>query len=565
MSDKEIIIDDLYIEVFSDEVATVPNVANRYVEELTDRILPLVAEQLEEALPENIPSTVERLEINIEQDARPNWQREVSGKITKALKKALSEPAHIGQQPLEVADPQLVTTQLERFLFGHEPFTDWGETVDSAAASMAQVLDKYAQLPVKRFLALPNQVLEKLLGTLVEDALYQVVAEIRGDELKQYAVEAVLNSYSAGVAVTLINWQKSFVKLLQSTTEPEKVLEQMKQASGLEPIHAPFAEISRSYQDSVSATALRFQQISTAQHLSAELKQFLSQLYAAKTVSHHAKQWLVNTMSESGTRTTLTFDVWLDQTVQSAIDPKVLKECANWRLASASESSQQLQHLERFKKAIAGRRKQNTNRSRMNSHGASIEVPFGGIVLLHPFLPRLFRSCGFLNEQNQWISERQQWEAVRLLRYIATGETTWSEDDYTYAGHLVEKLLVGLDLEAPMPAAPMPATPMPATPEPAADSDSSFDPAFVYAEAPLAAMLETIQEYWPPMRNNSWTSLRKDFLSRRALITGLHDGQLTIQVQPHMMDVLIPRIKWGLSIVRYSWMNRMMKVEWGNK
>ena len=73
--------------------------------------------------------------------------------------------------------------------------------------------------------------------------------------------------------------------------------------------------------------------------------------------------------------------------------------------------------------------------------GEKIFIRSAGLVLLHPFLPQLFRNCGLLEEQHFKDTDART-TAIYLLNFLATGETEMPEYEL-----LLPKLLCGMSWE----------------------------------------------------------------------------------------------------------------------
>jgi hypothetical protein len=176
-------------------------------------------------------------------------------------------------------------------------------------------------------------------------------------------------------------------------------------------------------------------------------------------------------------------------------------------------------------------------------------VSYAGLVLLNPFLPTLFQNRGLLDAQNHWMSEQHQAEALLLLYFLATGDWNPTEDQLTVA-----KLLTGFPLEEPVPEFVV---------EPKTSAQIAARNTFMHTET--EGFLQAIHTNWRPMRNCTWEGLRNDFLNRSACIrrSGSHSMQYKLTVEPHTLDVLLPFKEWGHSMIKYSWMDEVLVVEWG--
>lgn len=70
-----------------------------------------------------------------------------------------------------------------------------------------------------------------------------------------------------------------------------------------------------------------------------------------------------------------------------------------------------------------------------------------GLVIVHPFLPQLFKYLEYLDDTDQFKNEELNYRAVHLLHYIATGQ----ENDSNEANLAMSKILSGMLVEDPSP------------------------------------------------------------------------------------------------------------------
>lgn len=174
-------------------------------------------------------------------------------------------------------------------------------------------------------------------------------------------------------------------------------------------------------------------------------------------------------------------------------------------------------------------------RSKKAGTGDSIEVKYAGIVLLNPFLQQFFEYLGLV-EQGLFRDEVAQFRAVYLLHFLATSQEVAEEGELQLL-----KLLCGL---------------------------STSDP--IYLETPLTddektasvELLEAVIGYWTPMHGSSAEALQEAFLQRAGVLEQGSTGY-RLRVESMLLDVLLAKLPWGLSIVHYPWMDRLLYVEWG--
>ena len=155
-----------------------------------------------------------------------------------------------------------------------------------------------------------------------------------------------------------------------------------------------------------------------------------------------------------------------------------------------------------------------------------------GVVLLHPFLPRLFSSLGIAVDDRLIRPER----ALCLLHYLATGQTVAPE----YA-LVLPKILCHVPLDWPV------------------ESDVELTTA---EQEEAVALLESVIHHWEALRNTSPDGLRGTFLVRAGKVSLRDDGDWVLQVEANTADILLDQLPWGISMIKLPWMRTMLWVEW---
>lgn len=166
--------------------------------------------------------------------------------------------------------------------------------------------------------------------------------------------------------------------------------------------------------------------------------------------------------------------------------------------------------------------------------GASegIMVANAGVVLLHPFLPRLFEGLGLAAGDELPDPSR----AIGLLHHLATGELTTPEHEVTLA-----KVLCGRPLDEPVPA----------------------DVRLTVAETGEATtLLRAVIGHWTALRDTAPDVLRLEFLRRPGILSGADFDEWLLRVDTGTADILLDRLPWSTSMIRLPWMPRMLHVEW---
>lgn len=172
---------------------------------------------------------------------------------------------------------------------------------------------------------------------------------------------------------------------------------------------------------------------------------------------------------------------------------------------------------------------------RTSEHPDSAEgiyVGNAGIVLLHPFLPRLFEALGIAAEDKLLQPER----ALGLLYFLATGQSVAPEYEL-----MLPKILCNIPLETPV------------------ESGMELtDP----EKEEATALLEAVIRHWEALRNTSPDGLRGTFLIRPGKVSWREDGDWLLQVESKSYDILLDQLPWGISMIKLPWMQRMLWVEW---
>lgn len=163
-------------------------------------------------------------------------------------------------------------------------------------------------------------------------------------------------------------------------------------------------------------------------------------------------------------------------------------------------------------------------------------VPLAGLVLLHPYLPRLLQGRGLVGERARDIADAALPHACALVHALAAGSAPAQE----YALPFV-KLLLGRAPDTPL------STALP----PPDEAD--------LAEA--AALLQAVRTHWPAMAGTGDDALRVSFLQRRGLLSRA-DGAWQLRMEREPFDLLLGLLPWGIGLVRTPWMHAPLTVEW---
>jgi Contractile injection system tape measure protein len=167
----------------------------------------------------------------------------------------------------------------------------------------------------------------------------------------------------------------------------------------------------------------------------------------------------------------------------------------------------------------------------------SLLVPAAGLVLLHPFMPRLFAACGVIRDERcDTIDDTQRPRAAALLHWLAHGDAHGEP----------------LELELPFIKVLLGLTPDDAlAPQGLRDSD----------RVEAQALLVSVIAHWSALRNTGVDALRVTFLQRRGLLEA-RDGAWHLRLQTEAFDMLVASLPWGIGYLRLPWMTAPLITDW---
>jgi len=163
-----------------------------------------------------------------------------------------------------------------------------------------------------------------------------------------------------------------------------------------------------------------------------------------------------------------------------------------------------------------------------------IYIANAGVVLVGPFLPRLFSMLELTNEM-AFTSISDAHRAVHLIQYIVTGATTTPEPML-----VLNKVLCGLPISEPVPL----------------DIDLRAK-----ERAAIEEMLTATIAHWKAIGSTSITGLRESFLQREGRLVSAEECW-QLRVESKCFDMLIDRLPWGYTAVKFPWMKRVLHVDW---
>ena len=162
------------------------------------------------------------------------------------------------------------------------------------------------------------------------------------------------------------------------------------------------------------------------------------------------------------------------------------------------------------------------------------DLPCAGIVLLSPFLPRLFSLLN-LTAAGKFNDLSAQTKGIFILQQLATGEAIGMEHDLA-----LYKLLVGLSIVTPIP----PQLEL---------TDEEVDT--------VTSLMEGALTHWSKLNKTSPSGLREAFLQRSGKLEERHDAyHLTVEEKTY--DMLLDSVPWQFRKIKYQWMEKSISVHW---
>jgi hypothetical protein len=165
----------------------------------------------------------------------------------------------------------------------------------------------------------------------------------------------------------------------------------------------------------------------------------------------------------------------------------------------------------------------------------SIFIQNSGLILLHPFLPKLFTRLDYL-ENNKWKNLWSQHRACLLLQFITSFNEEIFENDLT-----LNKILCGIGLE---------------------DVVSTKVEFTQKEKAACNDLLLVVIDHWEILGKTSVNGLQESFISRPGKIFQNGNESFELKVEGRSYDMLLDQLPWGISMVKVSWMDQFLICYW---
>ena len=166
--------------------------------------------------------------------------------------------------------------------------------------------------------------------------------------------------------------------------------------------------------------------------------------------------------------------------------------------------------------------------------GVGLFVPNAGQVLAAPYLQRLFGMLELVAE-GRFGDEEKAGRACHLLQFMVDTRSAAPEHEL-----VLNKLLCGMDLRQPLEGG-------------IEVSDRE--------RGTIEGLLKSMIANWSILGNTSVAGLRETFLQRQGVLHFENDAW-QLKVESKGVDVLLDRLPWSFSVIRYPWMAHPVMVEW---
>lgn len=157
-----------------------------------------------------------------------------------------------------------------------------------------------------------------------------------------------------------------------------------------------------------------------------------------------------------------------------------------------------------------------------------------GLVLISPFLPRLF-SMLELTENGKFKNRDAQIKAIFLMQYAVFGNGEFPEHQMQ-----LNKLLTNFKTGIPIPRRPN-----------LTDEERET----------VDGMLQGVLQNWGRLTNTTPAGLQEGFLRREGSLEEQEESHL-LTVEAKAFDMLLDYVPWNFRTIKFSWMKKAIQVKW---
>jgi len=158
-----------------------------------------------------------------------------------------------------------------------------------------------------------------------------------------------------------------------------------------------------------------------------------------------------------------------------------------------------------------------------------------GLVLLNPFLTSLFSQTGVLKDTHTFVSREAQQKAAVMLFYLQGGDTQYKEWEMSF-----NKIICGIEVQ------------------------EVLESGIIISEEEKQQcdeLLEAVVHYWEALKGASIQAMQQTFLLREGKMIR-KDDNWSIQIERTGADILLERIPWGFSTIKFPWLEKIIYTIW---
>lgn len=499
MQNEKVVIDKMVVDVFVDSHEAPHVFLNRTKAEIMDQVLPLIERKLEEMDLSQYAETVsiDRLEVDLEGEPNGNWQESLARAVTREISEGLE--ANLIDQAPSLPEAESPLTEPAPDPSRPDPLDEWIIQMQSPGLTSDAELEEF-------------------------EALW---TELHYYYLTNGALPLTLD-FTSGPGTFLQKLRRKISELTQQDPDFPRKLGNwaMDQADAHFEVPPPLLDF------------YRYTHMTASVHVFLRVLQRI--LYVREVLEPLLDAYLGQ---EANEKRELKAWIWhFSKSLPVDRKPPLRKALEKFRrqIPSRVKIEWMESALGQWVKAL---QPTETKVEKRPQERDWLRVENGGMVLLNPFLPQLFRNLNLLNKAHHWRSEIEQSTAAMVVHYLATGGFDAEEGSL-----LLGKILTGIPFEESV--------------LPIWEAQDLAKKLSIQLESELEPILEAIHENWRPMRNSSWPGLRADFLTRAGELEIPDETRFNLTVEPHGFDVMLPLKKWGMSLIKYSWMEQILYVDW---
>ncbi|SHF74110.1 contractile injection system tape measure protein [Flavobacterium defluvii] len=166
------------------------------------------------------------------------------------------------------------------------------------------------------------------------------------------------------------------------------------------------------------------------------------------------------------------------------------------------------------------------------SKSESCYVQNAGLIILHPFLKEVLKSCRVMSDENILLDKEL---AAHIMHYAATKR----ENDYEHS-MLFEKFLCGIPMQESI------------------QREIKIED---WQKEQVEEMLESVVHHWSALKNTSTAVLRSEFLQREGKLDW-SESNPKLTIERKTQDLLLEKIPWNISIVKIPWIQKLIYTQW---